>query len=465
MDTGQIQAIFTVSAGDVRLTPLPAARAAVRRRVLRLHRRRRVRHTIGSGTLAAGLFAGTYGVPRPSRAEPAAAAAVPAGPTPVAPPGAGPIDPGLVDAVEPGSGAAPASWSWDAGGGTAREAPDPGAFFDGDTLHVVTTSARHCGVSGCTDHQVPHLVGAGATGPGHLVGDAMPSLPAWVDPGEREIWAPQLARAGDGDGYLLYFTATAGAAAPDHEGLKCLGVATSPALDEPFVPRRRPLRCSPGHWNIDPYPVTADGRRYLLWRHDDADHPTGSIVAAELRPDGLSLVPGTTTTLLAGEHPWEDGRPGEPGIGPIENPALVRHPDTGQWLLTWSANLWETRSYATGLAVCTGPLGPCDRVDGATPWARTSDDPSVVTPARFAGAGGLSFAAAPDGRLYAVLHAYADDVEWPSSPRVAWLFRVDADPAGPAGPAGTGYRLVGDGDGNGAEVAGNRPGSVSVSGS
>lgn len=134
--------------------------------------------------------------------------------------------------------------------------------------------------------------------------------------------------------------------------------------------------------------------------------------------------------------------------------ALARHPDTGEWLLTWSAHRWETQDYATGLAVCAGPVGPCDRVTGDRPWVRTSDDPAVAAPARFGGAGGLSFAVGPGDRLLAVLHAYRDAGEWPVAPRLAWTFRVEADPGSPGG-----YRLVSDGD------LGNHPAPISVSGS
>ena len=93
---------------------------------------------------------------------------------------------------------------------------------------------------------------------------------------------------------------------------------------------------------------------------------------------------------------------------------MARHPLTGELLLTWSANLWETQDYATGLAVCDGPLGPCRRTSDR-PWLRTHESVGVATSARFGGAGGLSFATAPDGHLYAVLHAYRDGGSFPSA--------------------------------------------------
>jgi hypothetical protein len=161
-------------------------------------------------------------------------------------------------------------------------------------------------------------------------------------------------------------------------------------------------------------------------------------VAARLTGDGLALASGSPRTLMVGRFPWEEGYPrGVRGVGPIENPAMARHPATDDWLLTWSANRWETQAYATGLAVCAGPLGPCDRV-GDTPWVSTSSDPSVTTANRLGGAGGLSFATSPDGGLVAVLHAYPGAGEDPDARRMGWVFKVEADPT-----SSHGYRLVG----------------------
>lgn len=128
---------------------------------------------------------------------------------------------------------------------------------------------------------------------------------------------------------------------------------------------------------------------------------------------------------------------------------MARHPATGRWLLTWSANRWETPDYATGLAVCSGPLGPCRRISRGAPWLRASTDPGIATSAGSAGAGGLSLVTDPNGNLYAVFHAYAGSGRAPS-PRVGWAYRVE-----PAGDAG--YRLV--------EIAGNQPARSAVSGS
>ena len=162
--------------------------------------------------------------------------------------------------------------------------------------------------------------------------------------------------------------------------------------------------------------------------------------------------------MLVGEYPWEEGHADAPGIGPIENPALARHPATGEWLLTWSANRWETPAYATGLAICQGPLGPCHRVSRTSPWLRTSSDAGIITTtASFGGAGGLSFVAGPDGQLCVVFHAYSGSGQAPHARRVGWLYRVESDAEAEAAvDSAQGYRLV--------EIVGNQSAVAAVKG-
>jgi len=304
---------------------------------------------------------------------------------------------------------------------------DPGVLHAADQYIAYGTSARSCPDAGCPMYWVPRYTAPTLKHQAELADDAMPDMPAWVDPDDRGIWAPSVAHIGDQ--YVMYFAATAGPGGGLPAGAKCLGLATSRSADGPFTPSPHALWCADGgFWALDPYPVRDGDRWFLLWREDDAANVRGKIVAAAITPDGLGFAGGSDkATLMIGEVPWEDGGGGRSGggIGPIENPAIARHPETGQWLLTWSANRWETRDYATGLATCMGPLGPCARVSREEPWLRTSDDPSIDTGASFSGAGGLTFV--PDGdRLYVVFHAYRDD-DGDIGARVAWAYRVVVD--------------------------------------
>jgi len=417
-----VQSLLRRTADDLAIASGHTQRRIVRHRFARLYRRRRLRYKLGSGTLAAGIFAGG-GMQLRDQGHPSAAwtpAATPA-PAPVPPPAPAPAP-----TPEPGPTGGTASWTWDPDAQADLEAADPGVTYAAGVFHVYTTSATHCTGGECRTSWVPRFTSPDLSQPGRLQGDAMPSRPDWVAEDDRVIWAPAVA-AIDGR-YVMYFAATSGR--PGDHSMKCLGAAVSSQPEGPFVPLPEPLHCVPGYWTIDPYPVLDGGRWYLVWREDDGAHTTGKIVAAPLSAGGLTLAASRPMTLLVGESDWEDGQTDHrdhPGIGPIENPAMVRHPVTGDLLLTWSANLWETQSYATGLAQCDGPLGPCHRLSDGEPWLGTSADPGVTTDATFGGAGGLSFVVGPDGQLYALMHAYRGSGHAPEAPRVAWAFRVEAD--------------------------------------
>jgi len=191
-------------ASGLAVPPGGAALAAVRRQITRrLRRRRRVRHALGSGTLAAGMVAGgihvrhdTHAPPagQPAASTPAAHGAAPGAVSPsavtrgvVAPP------PAAAAGDEPGAGgatpgtppAAPQSgrtWTWDPDDGVDRAAADPGALYAGGRFHVYATSAEHCVRGTCRHHRVPRFSGPDLAGPGRLEGDAMPDLPPWVPP-------------------------------------------------------------------------------------------------------------------------------------------------------------------------------------------------------------------------------------------------------------------------------------------
>ena len=342
------------------------------------------------------------------------------------------------------------SWSYDSFWKIDRPLADPALIYADGTFDVYTTSATECIPGSCQTYWVPRFTSPSLSATATLQADAMPGLPPWVDPGNRAIWAPSVARIGAS--YVMYFAATA--VQGPNPGAKCVGAATSRTPAGPFISTGEPLVCaSRGYWALDAY-VMSDGTRwFLLWREDDAAHVSGKIVGAELSADGLGFEGEPKRTILTGQFPWEDGSRHEPpapsdngrrlpagatrnptGIGPIENPAMVRNPDTGQWLLTWSANRWDTADYATGLATCDGPLGPCQQVSRDQPWLCTSRDPSIDTSAVFTGAGGLAFVTGPDGHLYAMFHAYRGSGPPTDETRIGWAYRV-------VGSHGT-YRLT-----------------------
>ncbi|HEV7758627.1 MAG TPA: hypothetical protein VGO78_06545 [Acidimicrobiales bacterium] len=197
-----LHALLQRTAGDIAAAPGQAARRAVRRRLTRLSRRRRLSHSLGTGTLAAGLvaggahqlwtarLAGTPGPPAPTLSvadgalDPSvpAPAPVPVPADPVAPPVPAPADPATPPAPGPAT-----SWTWDPAEAIDRVAADPGALYAEGAFHVFTTSAVHCTAGTCTEQWVPRFTSPGLDQPGTPAGDAMPTRPAWVRPDDRAI--------------------------------------------------------------------------------------------------------------------------------------------------------------------------------------------------------------------------------------------------------------------------------------
>ena len=66
--------------------------------------------------------------------------------------------------------------------------------------------------------------------------------------------------------------------------------------------------------------------------------------------------------------------------------------------LLYSGNTFESDRYATGVARCAGPLGPCTRV---------ADRAVLASSAAVLGPGGAVPVVGPDGARYMVFHAWA----------------------------------------------------------
>jgi hypothetical protein len=262
------------------------------------------------------------------------------------------------------------------------DAPDPGVLRVGGRYFAYTTNRT--GVFGGLLH-VPVLRS------GDLVnwtdeGDAFPDLPSWVEPGRT--WAPAVMR--DGDANVLFY-----AAEERRTGYQCIGKARATSPTGPFRDTRRgPIICQRGlGGSIDPYVFRdRDGTRYLLWKNDGncCGHQV-SLWSQRLRED--ERLAGRPHRLLSYDRSWE--RP------LIENPAMVRSPDrNGEYRLFYAANWWESSSYATGFARCSGPLGPCRKVTTTGPWHGTTD--------YALGPGGASFFTDTGGRIWMAEHGWSN---------------------------------------------------------
>jgi beta-xylosidase len=179
--------------------------------------------------------------------------------------------------------------------------------------------------------------------------DGMPTLAPWVQ--EGRTWAPEVMKVGAR--WLLYYTAHS-----RQRKVQCLGVA---AADNPRGPFRdsskEPLVCQydqGGTIDANPFRDT-DGKLYLYYKSDgNAVGKTTYIWGQRLSDDGLKVV-GPAVPLIQDDAKWEWRL--------VEAPAMVRSP-AGHHLFYsaaffgWDPNERLSR-YATGYALCAGPLGPC----------------------------------------------------------------------------------------------------------
>jgi beta-xylosidase len=284
--------------------------------------------------------------PRPPAAPPAPAPPAPPAPAPLAP--APPVD--------------------------RRDAPDPAVLDTGHGWVLFSTQVGFLNVPAATS---PDLATWSAPF------DALPVLPAWAEWGST--WAPG-AFERPGGGYALFFAARSRAI-----GVQCIGVATSPTPTGPFVSAgQQPLVCQPELGGaIDPAPfVDVDGTPYLVWKADgNAIGIQSTLFAQRLDPGGTALV-GEPVALLRSGAAWE--RP------LIENPALAV--SGGRYVLLYSGGWWESAGYATGYAVCAGPLGPCTKVTEAAS-AHDGEDGE-------AGPGGATVLTGPAGDQWIAYHAW-----------------------------------------------------------
>lgn len=181
--------------------------------------------------------------------------------------------------------------------------------------------------------------------------DAMPVLPPWARPGFT--WAPEVIATDAG--FVLHFTARDRAS-----DLQCIGTAFSTDPRGPFTSTAQaPLLCQTADGGtIDSSPFRdRDGSLYVYYKNDGNNpafrKPT-TIYAQRLTPDGLGVV-GDPVPLMRNDTAWE--------AHVIEAPTMVRRGNA--YIMFYSANHfgWETHQrlspYATGYAVCTGPMGPC----------------------------------------------------------------------------------------------------------
>lgn len=216
-----------------------------------------------------------------------------------------------------------------------------------------------------------------------LLGDALPTLPAWAEAGYT--WAPDVSRVQGG--YRMYFTARkAGGPLP---GGQVIGVASSATPRGPFLAEAAPLiEMTELGGAIDPSSLrTRAGQHYLYWKSDgNAVGQVPVLWGAPLSEDGRHL-DDRPTELLRATAPWERAL--------IEAPQVIEV--GGRYHLFYSCADYGDDSYAVGHAVSAAPLGP---------FVKTGTSPVLSSYAGVAGPGHTSAFRAQDGRWQLAYHGW-----------------------------------------------------------
>lgn len=272
---------------------------------------------------------------------------------------------------------------------------DPFVLAVGPKLYLYTTNT--------VDANVPVLVSAAGV-MAAPEGDALPKLPSWTKPGL--VWAPSVLHTSDG--YVLYYTSH-----DTESGHQCIGAAFSTTPQGPFVDDSdEAFVCQRDlGGTIDASPLVADdGTTWLVFKNDgNCCGITTRLWIQQLSADGRK-VHGQPVSLLKTDEAWE---------GPlIEGPSMIQSGD--HFWLFYSANDWDTASYATGVARCDSPTGPCSKM--AKPFMVSHGDAS--------GPGGAETFTDIRNRHWIVYHAWVNDKVGYQSGGTRSLFAVPLDVTG-----------------------------------
>jgi beta-xylosidase len=192
--------------------------------------------------------------------------------------------------------------------------------------------------------------------------DSLPTLPGWAAPSISMTWAPAAQQTSSG--WVLYYSTEAQAS-----GLECIGRAVSSTPAGPYQDQTSsPMLCQRNlGGSIDPSVIKAsDGSTYLVWKSNgNAVHEPDSIWSQQLASDGLSLR-GEPHRLVGDDASWEHGT--------VEAPAMVAASAGGYWLFYAGGNWSQPDQYATGLAYCPAPTGPCQQTSTKPFLTTTSND-------------------------------------------------------------------------------------------
>ena len=270
--------------------------------------------------------------------------------------------------------------------------PDPGVIEAGGTFFAYGTNTATANVPLLTSADLVHWTEGG---------DVLPRVGRWA--GHGDTWAPEVVRTAAGR-YVLYYTARWAKA-----DRQCIGAATGDDPRGPFTdPSGEPLICQDaegGSIDASPY-ADGTGALHLVWKNDGnhIGRPT-HLYGQRLADHGLSVT-GNPVRLLTNDKPWQ--------AHVIEAPQLVRHED--RLYLFYSANAFDSDSYAVGYATCDTPLGPC---------RDAAENPILKSSPAAAGPGHSYLVTSADGSTWLLYHAWPPEAIGSVMPgRQLWLDRV-----------------------------------------
>jgi hypothetical protein len=249
--------------------------------------------------------------------------------------------------------------------------PDPDVIDDAGTYFAYATNAAGGNIQIIQSSDLTHW---------SLVGDALPQLPAWANRGAT--WAPGVLQYGQT--FLLFYATQDGPT-------ECISVGIATRPQGPFVDRSSgPLICQVGlGGSIDPAPyVSPSGALYLTWKSNGGSRQPAIIWAEPLSPTGTAMAAGSSpVALLRPTQTWE--------ASVVEGPFMWV--TNGGYFLFYSGNDWNSSSYAEGVAICRGPLGPCSKPLGG---------PILASQPTLSGPGGASVFVDSSGNPWIAFHGW-----------------------------------------------------------
>lgn len=284
------------------------------------------------------------------------------------------------------------------------QAADPSVITVGDTFYLYATNAN----SGLACNEI-HAWSSKNLSDWTALGEAfVPARDAWA---VNTLWAPEvIERAGK---YYMYYSGYDLA-----KRRMCIGVAVASSPEGPFhelegtfdgkTYSRKTCPFDFGFPVIDPSPfIDDDGSAYLYFSRDQYKKES-SIFGCRLADDMVTVSDVTETPLLRPSQDWENY-----ATSPRWNeaPFMLKH--GGKYYLTYSANYYQSSTYAVGVAVATSPLGNFIKAD-YNPILEAHPDWTFIS-----GTGHNSFFPSPDGsEIFIAYHSHIDTVNGGSERKI-----------------------------------------------